>query len=684
MLSRLLACLGLATALALSTFLTAAPTFAEAPFRVEGHVEDRTSDGVLAGGSAEIEAATNRLAEETDYDLFVVYVDSFDGMAAQDWATESAELSDLGVNDVLIAVAVVDRAFAWSVADAFPLSDAQLENIGAAMEDHLAADDWTAAGVTAADELRAEATGGSGSIIWVLLLVGVVVIIAVFVVRAALRSRRRAAARAGRQVQHGHGGRPATPPPAPDSLEGRLAGLSLEELEQRAGSALVSLDDAVRSSEQELSFAEAQFGLQAIQEFRTTVDGAKRQLSDAFGVQNSLENTTLSEAECRSRLTRIIGLCEDADAALDEQAEAFDHLRNMQERAPAYLDEIEQRATEIGDTLPPAEHALSQLRATYPATALESIAKAPDQARQLLAAAQEAVRAGRGQLAEEDRANAVAYARTAEDALGQAVSLIDSVHHGSLQLAEARTQLEPALASIRADLVDVERLAPRDSTVQGLLPRANAAIEQAETARETGDPIAAMAEITSAEDALDEALAPHRQEVEVQQRATAKIPTGVQRTEELVRSVNTYIETHRGAVGPRARTRLADATSLLAQARAAQGAPQQTIGQLNQAWTAASQARDLAHADVQRWESSRADSYDRSGFGYGGSGYGRRGGLDMGSLILGGIIGGALGGRGSRGGFGGGFSGGFGGSRSRGFGGGFGGGGGSRGGGGRF
>ncbi|QOR71487.1 TPM domain-containing protein [Ruania alkalisoli] len=690
--SRLLA---VAASAGVLTLLTAAPGLAEEPFRVGSHVEDRTSDAVLSTNADDVEAATERLAAETDLDLFVVYVDSFDGSTAQTWADETAVMSDLGVNDALLAVAVEDRAYSWSLDQGFPLTDSQVQRVAADAESYLASDDWSGAGVAFADGLREEATGGSGgSAIWWLLGGGVVVIIAVVVLRSWSRSRQRAGAPSRGDAP----GRPGTPPPPPDSLEAQLARVPLPELEQRAGSALVALDDAVRSSEQELAFAEAQFGLQAIQEFRSTLDGAKKQLGEAFATQNRLESaaSATSEAERRAQLIRILTLCDEADQALDDQAEGFAELRNVQARAPQALDEIEQRVQEITDTIGPAEHALGQLRATYPATALESVAKAPDQARQLLAAATEAVRAGRDRLAEEDRNGAVAYVRTAEDALGQAVALVESVHHGSLQLAEARSKLDPALASIRADLVDVERLAGHDSRVQGLLPRAHTAIEQAEAARESGDPIAALAEITGAEDALDDALAPHREEAESRQRAAAKIPAGLQRTEDLIRQVNAYIETHRGAIGPQARTRLADATDLLGQARSGQESdPARTIERINSSWQAASQARDLAHADVRRWEESHHDG-GFGGGGYGGrSSYGRRGGsgVDVGSLILGGILGQTLGGgRGSGGGlggFGGGFNGGFGGSRSRGggggFGGGFGGGGGrGRGGGGRF
>src|SRR5690625_7508621 len=51
--------------------------------------------------------------------------------------------------------------------------------------------------------------------------------------------------------------------------------LPTDELNKRAGSALVAVDDAIRSSEEELAFAKAQFGLQATDTFSSALDDAK-------------------------------------------------------------------------------------------------------------------------------------------------------------------------------------------------------------------------------------------------------------------------------------------------------------------------------------------------------------------------------------------------------------------------
>ena len=665
----------LTTAL-LAIVLTVLPATAEEPFRLDEHVVDHTSDGVLDGQSGEVEAAIEELRSDTDFDLFVVFVDSFDATAAEDWANQTADVSGLGNLDLLLAVATEDRASAWSATDAIDLTTSELNTANSRAQDHFSGGDWAEGAVTFADEVRSAATGG-GSMLTVVLVIGAIVAAAVLAV-VWLRSRSRRRNRQSVGAASGPAAPSGPPPPPPNSLEAQLAKLSLEDVRNRAGSALVQLDDSVRSSEQELSFAEAQFGLQAIQEFRTALTSAQNNLSTAFEIQARLDDSSPeSEDEQRAMLTRIVQLCAQADDQLDAQADAFAHLRNLRERAPEALAEIEQRATEIEGTIPPAELALTQLHATYPEGALTSVARAPEQARALLAAAREAVSSGRERVQTDDRGGAVAYARTAEDALQQAVMLIESVHQGGAELADARSKLDPAIDSIRADLIDAESLGQGDSAVRALLPRAQHAIEQAQAGRESGDPIAALAEITSAEDALDAALAPHREVVEADRRASAKLATGIQRTQALIRSTNDFIATNRGAVGPQARTALADASQALRQAEAAQqDKPQQAVELVNRAWAAASRARELATADVNRWHQGPPG-------GYGG---GRGSDMDVGSLILGGLLGAALGGGGRRSGFGGGFGGSGWNSGRIGGGGGFGGGfgGGRIGGGGRF
>src|SRR5690625_3234712 len=126
-------------------------------------------------------------------------------------------------------------------------------------------------------------------------------------------------------------------------------------------------------------------------------------------------------------MAEILTRCDEIAATLEAQEAHFTALRDMQSRAAQVLSEMDQRAGEVEGRLPTARVQLDGLAARYPQTALASISQNPDQARALLEAARAAIAEGREQLEADDRAAAVAAAYTAEDAIGQAASLLDAV-----------------------------------------------------------------------------------------------------------------------------------------------------------------------------------------------------------------------------------------------------------------
>jgi hypothetical protein len=183
-----------------------------------------------------------------------------------------------------------------------------------------------------------------------------------------------------------------------------------------------------------------------------------------------------------------------------------------------------------------------------------------------------------------------------------------------------------------------------------------------------GDPLAALRRLDEAGTGLDEALADAQEAREAGERAAAQLDRTLLAARSGIAAAADFISTRRGAVGSDARTRLAEAQRHLDTAVGlARSAPVDALREAQQADTMAQDALRLARDDVQRWSPPT---------GRGSSG------IDLGSLVLGGIL---LGGR--SGGFGGGSGGGHRGGRGGGFSpGSFGGSGtrGRRGGGGRF
>ena len=134
--------------------LLAPPTaaLAEPPFRVPSQITDRA--GALTGGDqADVQAAINQLAAEDSVNLFVVYVDNFDNPStAQDWANQTYLDSDLGANDILLAIATEGRDYSVRVPPNFKLSSSQLTEIDQnEIRPQLVDADWAGAAIAASE-----------------------------------------------------------------------------------------------------------------------------------------------------------------------------------------------------------------------------------------------------------------------------------------------------------------------------------------------------------------------------------------------------------------------------------------------------------------------------------------------------------------------------------------------------
>ncbi|MFI2296995.1 TPM domain-containing protein [Isoptericola sp. NPDC019571] len=641
----------LALLLALAGAAVLAPSASAVPPLTQLDSEITDQSGVLDDGDeARVQTSLDQLADETPYQLFVVYVESFDGTDGRDWANRTATDAGLGVNDLLLAVATEGRAYGLSVDTNNGLSDAQLDQVEQVAEDHLRDDDWAGAAIAAADTIRTGGTTSSGGGWGVAAAVGGLVVAGGVGGWLWVRSRRK------NQV--------ATAPAGP----GDVSAVPTEELERRVGAALVEIDDAVRTSEQELGFAQAEFGLEATQDFSAALEAAKADVAQAFHLRQELDDDVPdSEPRRRQLLAGILELTEHAGASLDAQTDAFDELRSLQQRAPELLDEAEQRAGEIEARVPVARETLDGLAASYPTSALASVRGNPDQATALVAHARDAVASGRAALTGRTRSAAVAHLRAAQNALGQAATLLDAVDQAGAQLATAGADLDKGLASIGQDVTDAARLAPAGGAADGqadraavaaALAEAEAAMTQARDARSGGDPLAALRRLTAAEAALDAALAPAREKAEADARARAFLRDTLGRVDSQVRATQDYVATRRGAVGPEARTRLAEAARLVAEAQALQSQdPTAALERAQRADRYAQQATQLAEQDTSSW----------------GANQGGQGGPNVGGMVLGGILLDSVL-RGSGGGISGGFGGGYGGGRRRGGNGGFGGG----------
>lgn len=580
------------------------------PLAGSGRITDRVD--ALGVRAQDVARALDVLYDERRVELFVVYVRDFSGRPAQEWADATAARNGLGSGDALLAVATRDRAYAqWAEPRGRP-SRAQMGEVGrVAVEPALAVDDWAGAAIGAAEGYGAvlagepvpepEVTpgvpdpGGAGASATDLVLPVVLVAGAcAAALYAYVKRRRRAETRTTP-----HGG-----VPVPEAAK----------LEARAARALIDTDDAVRTSQEELRCAAAQCGDAAVRPFAEALAYAEGELTAAFGLRQRVDEGYPEDAYPEDAITRramleevlgeITARCADADRRLDEEAEAFDELRDLRRTAADAVAAAEGVLRDLTGRVTTAEAALVAMRRTYAESAADPVASAPEQARERVEFAEARLTEAREALEGADTGGAVVRLRAAEGALDQARRLVDAVERRAVELAEAAGKLPGALTDAEADLVEArERLKEVVDGVSAVDLRARVARVESVTAgvrrhldAERYDPVDALRRVEEADAALDEALAEEGKEEARRVRGFLEQAQLCARS--AVGAAEEYVGTHRGVVGVPARTRLAEARRLLAEA-GGEREQREALATVQEADGLARQAQALAEQDVR-------------------------------------------------------------------------------------
>ena len=299
--------------------------------------------------------------------LWVVYVDDFSGQDPGSWAQTTYRTSNLGAYDAILAVATVDRAYAFEVPTTVKnVSQSQVDNLRRnEVEPALRRGDWSAAAVAAANGLNTSgSTGAKVPLSTVLVTIGVVVFLLaglLLVMQWRRRRRRAAELAAARRVD-------ATDPDA-------LASLSVDALDDLSKTKVVDVDNAVRTSDNELALAVEEFGTDRTQPFTRAVSNAKAALVQAFTVRQQLDDAIPeTPAQRRDLLTRVIVSAAQADRELNAQTAAFRELRDLVLNAPTMLDTLTQQLVDLTARMAPSQQKLAGLHNEFESTALASVA----------------------------------------------------------------------------------------------------------------------------------------------------------------------------------------------------------------------------------------------------------------------------------------------------------------------
>jgi hypothetical protein len=436
----------------------------------------------------------------------------------------------------------------------------------------------------------------------------------------------------------------------------------IARLRSRAGSLLVETDDVIARSEQEIAFAEAQFGEDQIRPFQTAVEQAKGHMRRSFQLQKQLDDEIPdSEEDQRAWLEEIVHGCEDAQESLKKHEQNFADLRQLERNAPDALESLHREIRTWRDKIPDAESRHAELMTAYSPEATASVADNPPQATDRLDFAEHAATRAQDLLNEGNTSEAVVSIRSGEEAVGQARTLVESIDHARRDLDHADSALRKAIDRATSDLAEARSLMERGTFADLTGPAANVetVVADIEEQRTQGpiDPLTLSSRLAESRKELDRGLESVRNQNERDRAARETLAHTMVSAQARLTSASDYVRARRGGIQAEARTRLGEAERNLEEAESLRlSDPSGALNRANQAIRLAEDAQRMASGDVddfarrghgpEHWNGSAA----LGGILFG-SGYGRPG-------RTGGIGGPGIGGPGMGGpGFGGGFTG---------------------------
>ncbi|MDQ0868721.1 putative nucleic acid-binding Zn-ribbon protein [Arthrobacter sp. V1I9] len=656
---RILAVIGLTGLLA----VPAGAAWAEPPVTIPSGTNIVDKAKVFGGRTGEVQEAVQKLLKDHKYNLYVVTVDTFEDPAdPKAWSQAVASTKGMGRADVILAMSD-DGKYYFSPNSASPISSKTSNISQNAIVANLAGGkrDFAQAAIDTAAAVGDAAGGGSGNVpsgdgagAAVLVGTGVVAAGGAGAYLYFRNRRKKAAAVQSSSASYGPQGGQVDP----------LASLSVEELRRKSGSLLIEADDAIKSSEQELMFAQAQYGDSAVGNFTKALDEAKGHMTESFKLQQQLDDHIPdTEEQQRSWLGEIIRRSEAALASLQEQKADFDSLRELEKNAPRALAAVNAGAREADAKIASAEQSLTALRGKYAESALAQVSDNILQAKERLAFVQNASATAEQKLGENEGSLAAVAVRAAEESLHQTNVLLDAISKRSSSLDEARNGLEAAVVDTSQDLAQARAMiqSGAHSELAGPVAAVEAALAQVKAEIKGGkiDPIATLQRVETAHQSLDQALSGVRDQQEQARRAQASLQQTIMSAQAQISATSDYITARRGGVGTEARTRLAESQRNLDYALSiARTDPVTALTYAQQAHALAAQAAQLAQADVDHFDGYANQGYGRGGM-FGGGGGGGLGGAILGGILINSILnggggGGWGGGHGDGGGWGGG------------------------------
>lgn len=548
-----------------SAFAAETTTVAQGTATIQDKVTDEA--GVLsAEEKSQLEQKITQLQKDEHLTLFVYITDEL-GTDPESFAGQAVK--DKGPNSAVYALSIQERKMGVQTGKDWP--QGRLDQMYDAAYDKLASDEYGASAVALADAALGNSASNSSAsdssgLAW--LGGGAAAIVAagggiMYYSRRTTKKNNAQTLESAREISPGD--------------TDQLNRLPLETLDQLAQEELVSTDESIRRGKEELNIALSEFGPERVRPFTKAMNHSTSTLQKAFHLRQRLDDAVPeSPAERRQMLVEIVSSCGQADDALDAQAEEFAKMRDLLIHSDEKLDELTQRTVGLRARLPEAESTLAGLKSNYDEHVLSSIADNPELAAASLDEAEKLLDKARGVQAQPagQQGPLVGLIRDIEHACEMTDRLISGVENAEENIATARGNLEALIAEVEGE-IDEARELERQGKAQGttadwdkledLLGRAGSAVDEAK-AHGQQDPLGQHTALTSIDTELDEALDRVREKTSTHARQLDLFRQQISVAESNIQAAEDLISSRGRIIGSGARTALADAKRLHAQA----------------------------------------------------------------------------------------------------------------------
>jgi hypothetical protein len=378
-----------------------------------------------------------------------------------------------------------------------------------------------------------------------------------------------------------------------------------DELARTAAISLVRADDEVQAAVDELGFAVAQFGERATQDFAAALATSRRQLRDAFALQQKLDDSVPdTDAERRRWNEQLIVLADEATARLRQHTRDFDAKRLLERDAPLKLDQLNRRLDRVAERVKQGETTLERLGMTYTQRALAPISGNAERAQAALVRARAAADRVSEGLAGGPGGSVGDALQVVEQELFHATQLLDAIETGEDQLHIGMSSLMGALEMAEDQLEEARELRDghEESNTSDQLNRvivhAGTVLSQLRRSTRLSDPTADLVALREAMDGLDVIRSEARNRQLRLENARTALGGAIIAARSQIGVTRDFITANRARIGAQARTRLAEAERQLALAES-EADPVAALDTARRAMTHATDADALARFDAR-------------------------------------------------------------------------------------